>query len=190
MMKNQYSKDQFYQDDFQSNNLSKYIALLLLILSSVFILSCQPPVEEEREIPFGERSANITPVPEEKLTEFEAELKSMRTADFYYIFTLKRKDGGAFTTEDKEFVRANKHYATNRFSFIEKDTVLFIGTNYKFSDENIAALTERFEFQNFSKPEDQIEKEKAAKKAEREKQKDESENSETDSKDASENSAN
>jgi hypothetical protein len=161
-----------------------------LFLVSVFLFACQPPETDDANSPGLSQSANITPTPNVTLTEFESELKSMRIADFYYVFTLKRKDGRAFDSEDKRFVRENKHYAANRFSFIENETILFIGSNYEFTEENLMALRERFEFQDFSKPKEQIEKEKADKKAEREKKEEDAQNSNTNVQNLPEKSAN
>jgi hypothetical protein len=177
-----------HSEYFQLKSLGRNFGFGVLVLFSIFTFACQPPETTNEEPSFGSKSANITPTPKEKLTKFESELKSMRIADFYYVFTLKRKDGGVFDSEDKAFVRANKHYATNRFSFIENDTILFIGTNYKFSEENIEALKDRFEFQDFSKPEEQIEKERQAKKEKREKQNGNSNSSNTDTANKPENS--
>ena len=149
--------------------LNKSFILCFLALGSIFTIACfSEPPQPEKEPPFGSKSADITPTPKVELTEFESELKSMRIADFYYIFTLKRKDGGVFDSKDKAFVNANKHYATNRFSFVEDDKTLFIGTNYEFTEENIEALKERFDFENFSKSDEEIEKEKQKRREERE----------------------
>ena len=134
-----------------------------LVLLSVFSSACQFPAE-----PAGmndsasevSKSADITPTPEVDITEYERELKSMQVAGFDYIFVLKRKDGTAFTSEDRTFVRENKHYAANRFSFIEDERTLFVGSNYEFSEKNLEALKERFEFKDYSKPKEQIEKER------------------------------
>jgi hypothetical protein len=170
------------------NKLAGNFTLALLILFSFFTFGCQPPVEPNEEPPFGSKSANITPTPKVELTDFESELKSMRIADFYHIYTLKRKDGAAFESSDKTFVKENIHYATNRTSFIKDDTILFIGTNYEPTEENIDALKERFEFEDFSKPREQIEKEKAEKQAERDKLKKEMEEANQNRPDQNENS--
>ena len=100
-------------------------------------------------------------------TPFERELKSLRIVEFDYIFALRRKDEKAFTENDKDFVRENSHYATNRFSFVDDNKVLFIGTNYEFSEEKVKALKERFDFEDYSKPAEQIQREREKREAER-----------------------
>ncbi len=165
-------------------------ARFALILISVFIFACQPALEENKNSIFDTNGADITPTPNVELTDFESELKSMQVADFYHIYTLKRKDGGNFNSEDKTFVKENIHYATNRTSFIKDDTILFIGTNYEPTQENIENLKERFEFEDFSKPREQIEKERAEKKAERDKLREEIEKANPNSTNRNENSEN
>ncbi len=154
-------------------NYKSGIAFAILVMLSVFASAClrQTPPENAngQATPANEKSAAITPTPEEDITKFERELRAMRVAGFDYIFALKRKDGQAFTSEDRQFVRENKHYAANRFTFIEEEKILFVGSNYEFSEDNINALKERFEFQDFSKPKEQIEKEKQEKLEEAEK---------------------
>lgn len=174
----------------QRSELNQSFGLGILVFISLFLFACQPTETDNKNSSELSKSVNITPTPKVELTEFESELKSMRIADFYYVFTLKRKDGRAFDSEDKKFVRDNKHYAANRFSFIENDTILFIGSNYEFTEENLMALRERFEFEDFSKPKEQIEKEKLEKKVERERKKEEDQNSNTKQEDLPEKSAN
>ncbi len=172
------------------NNLSKFFISGFLVIISLFSLACPPPETDNKNGGFGSESADITPTPKENLTKFESELKSMRIADFYYIFVLKRKDGGVFTSEDKAFVREKKHYATNRITFIDDEKTLFLGTNYPFTDENVELLKERFDFEDYSKPQEVIDRERAAKKIEWDKQKAEAEEFEAKRQKANVNSGN
>lgn len=86
------------------------------------------------------------------MTEFEREIKAMKTAKFEYIFVFRRKDGGVLNDEDKQFIREKAHYATNRFSLSKDGTTVFAGSNFKFDDDSLNDLKERFDFQDFSKP--------------------------------------
>lgn len=97
------------------------------------------------------------------MTEFEREIMSLKTADFDYIYVLRRKDGEKLTDEDKDFIRANRHHATNRSSLSVDEKVVYIGSNFAFEENSLEALKERFAFEDFSKPADQIEKEKKEK---------------------------
>ncbi len=131
------------------------VLLLLAAAAASMSISCVPPEE-----------ANVNSRPEaRKLTAFEQEIKSLKTADFDHIYVLRRKDGGAMTDEDKDFIRANRHFATNRSSLSEDGKVVFIGTNFEFEKESLDRLKERFLFEDFSKPAEQIAREKAEKGA-------------------------
>ena len=130
------------------------LPLLLLLALPIFLLSCQPPLEEESNQP--------RPEPRQ-MTEFEREIMSLKTADFDYIYVLRRKDGEMLTNEDKEFIRANRHHATNRSSLSTDEKVVYIGSNFAFEETSLAALKERFAFEDFSKPAEQIEKKKQEK---------------------------
>jgi len=98
-------------------------------------------------------SKATTPSPK-TLSESERELKSMKTADFDYIFTFKRKDGEAFDSEDKRFLK-QKTYKANRRTLTKDEKLVFIGSNYKIDDKDLAALKKRFDFEDFSKTEEE-----------------------------------
>lgn len=97
-----------------------------------------------------------------EMSDFQRQLKAMRTADFDYIFAFRRKDGGIFTSEDKQFIKENSHYATNRFTLTKDEKAILAGSNFEFSEENLEALKERFEIEDFSKPAEVLEKKKKA----------------------------
>ncbi len=126
-------------------------ATIVLLAALILAGSCGGDVPSEVPDP--------TPPPTPELTEFERELLYMKTADFDHIYIFKRKDGGKLTDEDKDFIRERRHHATNRSSVSEDETVVFIGSNFAFEEENLEALKERFEFEDHSKPPEQIKRE-------------------------------
>lgn len=77
------------------------------------------------------------------------------------------------TPEDKKFVKNNSHFGTNRFTLSDDETTIFAGSNYEFNPDGLAALEDRFELGDYSKPQDQIEKRREAleKKAKEKKKK-------------------
>jgi hypothetical protein len=129
------------------------LTLLSLVFAALALSACQPPESTN--------AVNAPPTPQ--MTEFERDLKSFKTAGFDYIFILKRKDGGKMTSEDKQFIRERRHYATNRSKVSDDETTVFMGSNFAFDKKNLEELRDRFDFQDFSKPAEQI-----GKKAERE----------------------
>ena len=138
--------------------LSKSAAVVLMLVASTLTWSCagSESTEIAEEVPAPPPS---TP----ELSEYEAELSAFKTADFDYIYSLKRKDGGVMTSDDKQFVRNNSHFATNRFSLIDDDKVIFAGSNYKFPEEGLQRLKERFELEDYSRTEEQVEARKKRK---------------------------
>ena len=106
-----------------------------------------------------------------ELNEFDTELLALRTANFDYIFAFKRKDAKPLNSEDKRFVKNNSHASTNRFTKTDDDTVVFAGSNYRFPEEGLRALKERFEVQDFSKPEEFLEQRRKESREKEEKEK-------------------
>lgn len=82
---------------------------------------------------------------------FESDLETMRTANFDYIFVIRRKDGGKLDAEDKKFIRTNSPTVANRIILSDDDKALIAGSNYPFPPEKLKPLQERFDFQDFSK---------------------------------------
>lgn len=133
-----------------ARNLISALQILIFVALSI---SCAAP---EREKP-----AAIPPAP--KLTEAEREIRSMKTADFDYIYVFKRKDGGKMTSEDKRFIKEKSHFATNRFTLSKDESTVFAGSNFAFDKKNLEDLKKRFDFEDHSKPADQIKREEEAK---------------------------
>ena len=94
-------------------------------------------------------------VEENKVSDFETDLQSMKTADFDFIFAFRRKDGGVFDGEDKKYLRANTPTGTNRFVSTDENRAFIAGSRYPFSPENLEALRSRFLVEDYSKPADQ-----------------------------------
>jgi hypothetical protein len=75
----------------------------------------------------------------------------MRTANFDYIFVLRRKDSAKLDADDKKFIRTNSPEVANRLILSDDDKALIAGSNYPFPPEKLKPLQERFSFQDFSK---------------------------------------
>ena len=85
----------------------------------------------------------------------EAEVENMRTADFEIILVLRRKDGGVMRSDDKAFIRGITASA-NRRSLVDSDRAVVIGSNAPVPADVLKQLNDRFNVQNFSKPEAEI----------------------------------
>ena len=76
----------------------------------------------------------------------------MRTANFDFIFVLRRKDGGKMSDEDKRYIKTNSPAETNRFIVSDEEKAVIAGSKFKFAPENLKILGERFAVEDFSKP--------------------------------------
>ncbi len=128
-------------------------AVLLAIFS---VLGCGPnprimnSVEEKRDEKRTERP---------DLSPFEADLKAMRTAEFAYIYVLRRKDGAEMSAEDRSFVNANTPIETNRRKVSDEGKAIILGSNFEFEQKVLDGLQARFAFEDHSKPQPGGEKE-------------------------------
>jgi len=80
----------------------------------------------------------------------------MRNADFNYIYAFRRKDGRAMDADDKRFVNSNTPSETNRRRVSTDGKVIILGSNYRFPPEMLKNLTDRFIFEDYSKPDSEI----------------------------------
>ncbi len=84
------------------------------------------------------------------LSDFEENLKSMQRSDFEYIFSFKRKDGGKFDRDDKDFLKENTPQQTNRWLLTKDETTVLAGSNYIFSPDVMKKLGTKFTVEDFS----------------------------------------
>lgn len=126
--------------------INNYIALL--VLASVgFACANQTIINSSKP--------NRTPIPvsEAPKDSFERALRGVQSGDFTYILVFRRKDDAAFDAEDRKFVKANTPVETNQFVLTDEDRAVIAGSNFPFPAENLKALRERFNVEDFSKPE-------------------------------------
>jgi len=79
----------------------------------------------------------------------------MRTADFDFIFVLRRRDAGQLDPEDRAVIR-NATAEVNRRSVSDDDRAVIVGTNYPIPDDKMKSLADRFLIENYSKPEAEL----------------------------------
>ena len=92
-------------------------------------------------------AANRTPA----LANIEADIEEMRTADFDFIFVIRRKDGAPIDDADRAAIRAQTEEANRRISS-ENGKAVVVGSNFLLPGEKMRALYGRFAIENFSKP--------------------------------------
>ncbi|NNF00183.1 MAG: hypothetical protein HKN25_14280 [Pyrinomonadaceae bacterium] len=126
------------------------VAVIILLAMLLITSACLSENGTNRD------SANVSPT-KTPLSELDRELRSLRTVDFDYIFSFKRKDGEAFSREDKKFLK-EQTFIANRRSLLKDEKTILIGSNYEIEKKRLDALKERFEFEDFSKPPEKQEK--------------------------------
>lgn len=97
-------------------------------------------------------SNNANASPEVKMTSIERDIKSLQTANFDYIFILRRRDGGTFDREDNAYIKANSPAETNRFLLSDDDKAVVVGSSFEFKPEVLKKLGERFDIEDHSSP--------------------------------------
>jgi hypothetical protein len=135
--------------------------LSLAILVTAF--GCGPNkriIESGRENPPLDRAnANL----ERPVRSFETDLKAMRTADFYFIYVFRRRDGGTIHADDKRFLAANLA-DVNRRELSDEGRALITGSNFLLPENMMLDLKERFVFEDHSKPVGEIPPERLQRK--------------------------
>lgn len=137
---------------------------LCVIFTALFSFGCggsttetvNQPQNTNRAIVVGDVNAVNKPEPQKNpQTPFEKALFNVRVGDFEQVLVFRRKDGGKFTEEDKEFLRQNSPNApdknVNRWAACDDGTCFVAGTNNEFTRENLIALQNRFDAKDYSK---------------------------------------
>jgi hypothetical protein len=93
---------------------------------------------------------NQAATPTEKVNDFNESLKFVQDANFDYIYAFRRKDDGEFNKEDKTFVKQNTPFGTNQRVLTQDGKVVIVGSNFKFTAENLENLRNRFNVEDYS----------------------------------------
>jgi hypothetical protein len=111
--------------------------LTILLMFAVFVSSACGPnqqilesANENRtsETEVAEVNSNSTPAP----IGFDADLESMRTADFKFILVFRRKDGQPMDAADKDWISRNIGAQANRRTLSDGGKAILIGSNFPF----------------------------------------------------------
>jgi hypothetical protein len=130
------------------------IKLFLLIAAAFFSFSCQPnaAILESSKNATSERANSLEAANNQPKNSFARDLETMRTANFDFIYVFRRKDGAPLDADDKKYVKLNSPTETNRFILSDEDKAVIAGSKYKFAEQNLMALRDRFNIEDFSKP--------------------------------------
>ncbi len=125
------------------------ISILLAVLA-VVVCSCAPNqriVESNAEL--AEANVNRSAVPVR--STLEKDIEAMRTADFVFIYVIKRKDGGPLDAEDKKFAGAVIPGEMNRRTVSDEGKAILIGSNFRMPEESRKLIEERFAVEDLSR---------------------------------------
>ena len=81
----------------------------------------------------------------------EQDIESMRTADFIFIYVLRRKDGGALDSEDKQFASSVIPGQMNRRTVSTDGKAILIGSNFRMPQQERKLIEERFALEDLSR---------------------------------------
>jgi hypothetical protein len=138
----------------------KYFFSILFFLSAIALpLACTPNqkiLESGNTSAANSNTANAEPPAEKPVSSIDRDIEAMRNADFDFIFVFRRKDDGAMDTEDKRFFNSFTPLETNRRRVSDNGKAVIIGTNYRWDPALFKKFTERFNLEDYSKPENEI----------------------------------
>ena len=126
----------------------RYILLVLFLITA-----CGPnqrileSSSENRDASPVESNTNLAPAE----SSFEKDLDAMRNADFKFIVALRRQDGMAMDSADKELVSRNTGSQANRRRLSDNGKAIIIGSNFAFVPHLFEELSKRFKVENYSK---------------------------------------
>ena len=129
----------------------RFVAVFLLIIGGLFSVACQPNaaiLESSKNATAARANSQAEPA----VRSFDRDLETMRTANFDFIYVMRRKDGAPLDGDDKRYVKLNSPVETNRFILSDEEKAVIAGSKYKFAEQNLMALRDRFNIEDFSKP--------------------------------------
>lgn len=129
-----------------------------VLLTVMFLLcSCTPNQriinsanERPPEPDSVKRTATTNPA------RIEDDIASMKTADFNFIYILRRKDAAVLDADDRSYLSATIPSEVNRRKISDEGRAVIVGSNFRIPPETMSVLKERFAFEDHSKPESEI----------------------------------
>lgn len=79
----------------------------------------------------------------------EAEIENMRTANFRYIYVIRRNDGDVFASAEKTLIKTETDGANRRVG-AERGRAIIVGSNYPITVQKVNALRSQFAIEDLS----------------------------------------
>jgi hypothetical protein len=128
--------------------------IVFVSLLAVIIVACGGSAENQNAARGGNSAAgnlNAARAVETPQTPLETELSRLQRGNFRQIFAFSRKDAGKLAAEDIEYFR---QYAPseqiNQRLRTSDDKYIVAGTNFVFTQEQLAALQKRFTIEDLT----------------------------------------
>jgi hypothetical protein len=133
----------------------KSAVLVLFIGFTVWLTACGPNETILKSNSPTPAPPGATPNKPSSNDPVEKEVEAMQTADFNFIYVLRRRDGGVLDSGDKTFLRLVTA-TVNRRTLSNDQKAIIIGSNNKLPPQLLQSIKDRFDFEDFSKSESQI----------------------------------
>lgn len=123
----------------RTRNLNRLSAAAIFCVT--LLTACQPNQNILKSSPSPVPEASLEP----RKTTLATDIKDMEVAGLEHIFILRRKDGGVFDKDDKQFLRENApvELLNRRVASDEGKTFVF-GTNFIVPPEIVKTWRQRF----------------------------------------------
>lgn len=102
--------------------------------------------------PSNSPASNSTP----STRTVEEDVQAMRVADFNFIYAFRRKDGAVLDAADKALAADITPPEVNRRKISDSGKAIVLGSNFRLPADVMKQMTDHFAFQDFSKPESEL----------------------------------
>jgi hypothetical protein len=126
--------------------VKRAVSTFLAVILAVFVFGCganESIMKSGKETPSPTNAA--TP-----LSGIDKDIDDMRTAEFQFIYVLRRKDGGVFDEDEKGVIKLQTAEANRRVSS-DGGKAVVVGSNFALPPQNYVILYNRFVVENYSK---------------------------------------
>jgi hypothetical protein len=125
------------------------ICVLLIVVAVVGSCSPNQRIVESNGQWANQEANRAAATPVQKT--IEQEIESMRTADFIFIYVIRRKEGGPLDAEDRQFASSVIPGQMNRRTVSTDGKAILIGSNFRMPEEERKLIEERFALEDLSR---------------------------------------
>jgi hypothetical protein len=126
-------------------------SLGVLLVAVALVCSCSP---NQRIVESNAQLANANadrPAATPMQRTLEQDIDAMRTADFIFIYVIKRKDGAPLDNEDRQFASSVIPGQMNRKTVSSDGKAILVGSNFILPEAERKLIEERFALEDLSR---------------------------------------